>query len=528
MKISNINVFEDITDDELLTKVCKKNKINKSQVTSWHITKKSIDARDKSNVHYNYSVEIFCGDEESNLSEENLLKVENTKKFDKNPVVIGAGPAGLFATYTLALNGAKPILVEQGKKVEDRQKDVDDFINNGKLIPTSNVQFGEGGAGTFSDGKLTTGVNNVLNKTVLETFVKFGAPDQILYLNKPHMGTDNLVKIVKNMREEIIRLGGKVLFETKVIGFEYDGISSNDEAEKDDVASKSLKAVILSSGEKIATDNVILAVGHSARDTFETLYKDGAQMEPKAFSVGVRIEHKQKMINESQYGTQTKLKLPPAEYKLVYHAESGRTCYSFCMCPGGTVMASSSEDGTIVTNGMSRFAREGENANSAILVNVVPSDYYKSTPLDGIYFQKDLEEKAFNFGGRNYFAPIQRVEDFLNNIKTEKIGEITPSYKPGVTLSNLNEILPDFVSQTLKEGIVYFDTKLKGFATPDAIMTGVETRSSSPLKINRNEEFESNIDGIYPCGEGAGYAGGIMTAAMDGIKVAKSILTKKD
>ncbi len=528
MKFSNINVFEDITDDELLTKVCKKNKINKSQISSWHITKKSIDARDKSNVHYNYSVEVFLDGEESNLSEENLLKVENTKKFDKNPVVIGAGPAGLFATYTLALNGANPILIEQGKKVEDRQKDVDNFINSGELIPTSNIQFGEGGAGTFSDGKLTTGVNNVLNKTVLETFVKFGAPNQILYLNKPHMGTDNLVKIVRNMREEIIRLGGKVLFETKVIGFEYDDTTYNFESKKDDILNKSLKAVILSNGEKIETNNVILAIGHSARDTFEKLYQDGTKMEPKAFSVGVRIEHKQKMINESQYGTQTKLKLPPAEYKLVYHAENGRTCYSFCMCPGGTVMASSSEEGTIVTNGMSRFARDGENANSAILVNVVPSDYYKSTPLDGIYFQKDLEEKAFNLGGRNYFAPIQRVEDFLNNVKTEKIGEITPSYKPGVTLSNLNEILPNFVSQTLKEGIIYFDTKLKGFANPDAIMTGVETRSSSPLKIVRNDDFESNINGIYPCGEGAGYAGGIMTAAMDGIKVAKSVLTKKD
>lgn len=528
LKFSNINVFEDITDDELLTKVCKKNKINKSQISSWHITKKSIDARDKSNVHYNYSVEVFLDGEESNLSEENLLKVENTKKFDKNPVVIGAGPAGLFATYTLALNGANPILIEQGKKVEDRQKDVDNFINSGELIPTSNIQFGEGGAGTFSDGKLTTGVNNVLNKTVLETFVKFGAPNQILYLNKPHMGTDNLVKIVRNMREEIIRLGGKVLFETKVIGFEYDDTTYNFESKKDDILNKSLKAVILSNGEKIETNNVILAIGHSARDTFEKLYQDGTKMEPKAFSVGVRIEHKQKMINESQYGTQTKLKLPPAEYKLVYHAENGRTCYSFCMCPGGTVMASSSEEGTIVTNGMSRFARDGENANSAILVNVVPSDYYKSTPLDGIYFQKDLEEKAFNLGGRNYFAPIQRVEDFLNNVKTEKIGEIMPSYKPGVTLSNLNEILPNFVSQTLKEGIVYFDTKLKGFANPDAIMTGVETRSSSPLKIVRNYDFESNINGIYPCGEGAGYAGGIMTAAMDGIKVAKSVLTKKD
>jgi len=519
MRISNIKIFEDISNEELLNRVCKKNKIEKSKIVSWNIFKKSIDARDKNNVHYNYSIDIFFDGDK--IEKIDLLKVDNPVKMEKRPIVIGAGPAGLFAAYTLALNGANPILIEQGKCVDERKKDVEEFINNGKLCVTSNVQFGEGGAGTFSDGKLTTGVNNPLNKTVLETFVKFGAPEQIIYVNKPHIGTDNLINVVRNMREEIKRLGAEVLFETKVTDFIFEN--------------NILNSVILSNGQRIETDKVILAIGHSARDTFENLYSKGVKMEPKSFSVGVRIEHKQSMINESQYGNKTKLKLPPAEYKLVYHGDNDRTCYTFCMCPGGTVMASSSEKGTIVTNGMSKFLRDGENANSAVLVNVIPEDFINKKyadldcdekhPLKGMYFQKELEEKAFVLGGKNYKAPIQRVEDFLNGVKSEKIGEITPSYMPGVTLSDLNEILPNFVSKTLKDGIAYFDTKLKGFANPDAIMTGVETRSSSPVKIVRNEKLESNFKGLYPCGEGAGYAGGIMTAAMDGIKVAKEVLT---
>lgn len=516
MRISNIKIFEDISNEELLDRVCKKNKIDKTNIVTWNIFKKSIDARDKNNVHYNYTIDIFFeGDE---IKSENLLIENKPNQFEKRPVVIGAGPAGLFAAYTLALNGAKPILIEQGKCVEDRQKDVENFITTGKLNTSSNVQFGEGGAGTFSDGKLTTGVNNPLNKTVLETFVKFGAPEQILYVNKPHIGTDNLINVVRNMREEIKRLGAEVLFETKVVDFEFVDTYDN---------TKKIGALLLSDGKRIETNNVILAIGHSARDTFETLYKNGVKMEPKSFSVGVRIEHKQDMINKSQHGDKTKLKLPPAEYKLVYHGENDRTCYTFCMCPGGTVMASSSEEGTIVTNGMSRFLRDGENANSAVLVNVTPNDFYINSPLDGMYFQKKLEEKAFELGGENYFAPIQRVEDFLNGVKSEKIGQIKPTYMPGVTLSDLNTILPKFVSKTLKEGILYFDRKLKGFANPDAIMTGVETRSSSPVKIIRNDSLESSYEGLYPCGEGAGYAGGIMTAAMDGIKVAKEILKKE-
>lgn len=508
MRISNIKIYQDISDEEVVEIACKKNHINQSEIVSWKIFKKSIDARNKKDIHYNYTIDVFkVGKEEKT---ENLLLVKGPRNLEKRPVIIGAGPAGLFSAYTLALNGAKPILIEQGKSVEERQKDVENFIKNGKLIPNSNVQFGEGGAGTFSDGKLTTGVNHEFNRTVLETFVKFGAPEQIMYVNKPHIGTDYLIHVVRNMREEIIRLGGSVRFETKVVDFVFEN--------------GKVTAIILESGEKIETDTVILAIGHSARSTFETLYQEGIIFKPKPFSVGVRMEHLQEMIDQSQYGEETVLKLPAAEYKLVYHAEDGRTCYTFCMCPGGVVMASSSEEGTIVTNGMSLFARDGENANSAVLVNVTPEDCKGETPLKGIYFQKELEEKAFALGGKNYHAPVQRVEDFLKNRVSSNIGKIKPSYRPGVTLSNLNEILPDFVSETLKKGILYFDTKLKGFASPDAIMTGVETRSSSPVKIPRDENLEANVKGIYPCGEGAGYAGGIMTAAMDGIKVAKKIL----
>ena len=357
---------------------------------------------------------------------------------------------------------------------------------------------------------MLSGIHNPLCKIVLKEFYNFGAPEQILYINKPHIGTDNLINIIRNMRNEIIKLGGEFLFNEKVTDFEFEN--------------SKVTAVIC--GKRIETDTVILAIGHSARSTFEKLYEKGVKMEKKNFSIGVRIEHKQSMINKSQYGEITKLKLPPAEYKMAYHGEN-RSCYTFCMCPGGTVIASSSEPETIVTNGMSVYARNGENANSAVLVNVTPNDFKGESPLEGMYFQKDLEQKAFKLGGSNYNAPIQRFEDFENNVKSTHIGEIKPTYKPGVTLSNLNEILPDFISKTLIEGIKYFDKSIKGFAHPDAILTGVETRSSSPVQITRNENKQSNIKGLYPCGEGAGYAGGIMSAAVDGIKCAIAVLTQE-
>ena len=524
LRLENIKIREDLSDDDVVREACKKYQISFSDVEYYNILKKSIDARNKDDIFYNYTIDVKYtgkgGKEIKKVTKESYqIDINKKRKSEKRPVIVGAGPAGLFCALLLVQNGIKPIIIEQGKKVEDRKKDVDEFLKSGKLNVNSNVQFGEGGAGTFSDGKLTTGVNNPLCRRVLKEFVNFGAPKQIMYVNKPHIGTDNLINVISNMRNYIIENGGEFLFESKLVDFEI----------KDEKL-VSAKYIELSNENKeikeIETDSLVLAIGHSARDTFEKVYEKGLTMEKKNFSVGVRIEHKQSMINESQYGTKTKLNLPPAEYKLAYHGEN-RSCYTFCMCPGGTVMASSSNPGEIVTNGMSKFARDGENANSAVLVSVTPEDFKGESVLEGIYFQKELEEKAFVLGGSNYFAPIQKVGDFLEDRKTTEIGEVKPTYKPGVTLSNLQEILPDYVVKTLKEGILDFDKKIKGFANKDAILTGVETRSSSPVRIVRNEIGESNIKGIYPCGEGAGYAGGIMTAAMDGIKIALYILEKE-
>lgn len=518
IRISNIKIYENIADTNIIDIVCQKYKINKSDVLEWSIFKKSIDARKKDNVHYNYSVNLSLRNENKykkfDTVKKQIPKTINVKNPDsKRVVIVGAGPSGLFAALTLIQNGVTPIVVEQGDSVENRQKVVENFRNTGTLNTLSNVQFGEGGAGTFSDGKLTSGIHNPFCTKVLEEFVKFGAPQSTLYTAKPHIGTDNLIIIIKNIREYIISKGGKFYFNTKAVDF--------------NIENGKISSITCDNNGNlfdIPVSHLILAIGHSARDTFEKLYNKNINMERKNFSVGVRIEHLQDQINLAQYGSQTKIHLPPADYKLAYHSPSGRSCYTFCMCPGGVVIASSSEKNTIVTNGMSYYSRSGKNANSAVLVNVTPNDFEGTSPLAGIYFQKDLEEKAFFLGGSNYYAPVQRFEDFIANQKSTFIGSVTPTYLPGVTLSNLNEILPNFVSATLKEGINYFDTKLKGFANPDSILTGVETRSSSPVKIIRNENLVSNIYGIYPCGEGAGYAGGIMSAAVDGIKCAVAIL----
>ena len=526
LRLENIKIREDLSDEDVVREACKKYQISFSDVEHFSIFKKSIDARNKDDIFYNYTIDVKYtgkgGKEIKKVTKESYqISINAKRKSEKRPVIVGAGPAGLFCALLLVQHGIRPIILEQGKKVEDRKKDVDEFLKTGKLNINSNVQFGEGGAGTFSDGKLTTGVNNPLCRRVLKEFVNFGAPKQIMYVNKPHIGTDNLINVISNMRNYIIENGGEFLFESKLVDFDVqDGKISKAkyiDLSKNNNSSENIK--------EIETDSLILAIGHSARDTFEKVYEKGLNMEKKNFSVGVRIEHKQSMINESQYGTKTKLNLPPAEYKLAYHGEN-RSCYTFCMCPGGTVMASSSNFGEIVTNGMSKFARDGENANSAVLVSVTPEDFKGESVLEGIYFQKELEEKAFALGGSNYFAPIQKVGDFFENKKTEELGEVKPTYKPGVTFSNLQEILPEYVVKTLKEGLLDFDKKIKGFANKDAILTGVETRSSSPVRIVRDETGESNVKGIYPCGEGAGYAGGIMTAAMDGIKIAINILEK--
>ena len=519
IRLKEIKIRENLSNEEIFEKALAKNKLNKNEVSEWRIYKRSVDARKKDDIHYNY---IFDVKLKNSKKEAKFQKVEEyvfpkiniKRKSEIQPVIVGAGPAGLFAGIILIENGVKPIILERGKSVDERIKDIQEFITNRKFNVSSNIQFGEGGAGTFSDGKLNTGNANIYSRKVLEEFVRFGAPEEILYIAKPHIGTDNLVKIIKNIREYIIANGGQVLFQEQVKDFE--------------ITNGKITGVYCS--KKIETDAVILAIGHSARDTFKKIYEKQIAMQPKNFAVGVRIEHLQKDINIAQYGEQTKLKLPVADYKLVYHASNGRTCYTFCMCPGGTVMASNSEENSIVTNGMSNFARDGENANSAVLVNVNIDDYYKNTPLDGMYFQEQLEKNAYKLGGENYNAPVQRLEDFIKNQKSEKIGKVKPTYKPGYTLSNLNEILPDFISETLKEGIQELDKKMHGFGDDDSILTGVETRSSSPVQIIRDKETLNsiNVEGLYPCGEGAGYAGGIMTAAIDGIRCAIKILEKEE
>ncbi len=517
-RLNNIKIRENLEEAQVIDYALKKFNIKKDNVKSAHIFKKSIDARNKNDIFFNYAVDVELV---KNIDIKGATIVEEYKFEDVvvkrnskyKPIIVGAGPAGLFCALTLIQNGIRPIVIERGQKVEKRIEDVENFIRNGVLNTSSNIQFGEGGAGTFSDGKLTTGNNSKYSRKVLEEFVKFGAPEEIMYIAKPHIGTDNLVNIVKNMREYIISCGGEFLFDTKF----------------EDLIIKDEKVVgIIANGRKIETDSVVLAIGHSARDTFKVLKEKGLEIVPKNFAVGVRIEHSQEKINESQYGKNSNLILPPAEYKLVYHATNGRTCYTFCMCPGGQVIASSSEEGTIVTNGMSRYKRDGKNANSALLVNITPEDCGNTDDaLCGMYFQEKLEKAAFAMGGGNYYAPVQKVGDYLKNKKSEKIGSIMPTYTPGVTLSNLNELFPDYVNATFKEALVELDKKIKGFASDDAIMTAVETRTSSPVQITRDKELlTSNIMGIYPCGEGAGYAGGIMTAAVDGIRVAIEILKK--
>ena len=515
IRIDNYKVFKDLSKDELFEEVIKKCKIDKNDLIDIKIVKKSIDARDKRNVYYNYAFDVKVSNESKypalkKVNEVEELVIDVKRNSEYKPIIVGSGPAGLFCALTLIDNGIKPIIIEQGSKVEDRINIINDHKENRVLNPLCNVQFGEGGAGTFSDGKLTTGISSPLIRNVLEYFYKFGAPEEILYLSKPHIGTDNLVNIVRNIREYIISKGGEYYFDTKFTDFSYE----------DDV-------ITVKCGDlEFKTDSLVLAIGHSARDTFKMLRAKDIEMNRKNFSVGVRIEHKQEMVDKSQYGTFTKLNLPPAEYKLVYHGEDGRSCYTFCMCPGGEVVASASEEGSIVTNGMSVFKRDGENANSALLVNVLTTDFPGDDPLAGIDFQEKLEHDAFVLGGSNYNAPVQRVEDFINNVKSTYIGSVKPSYKPGYTLSNLNEILPKCIADTLKCGILDYDRRLKGFANPDAILTGVETRSSSPVTIVRNDTLECGISGVYPCGEGAGYAGGITSAAVDGIKVAIKILEK--
>lgn len=499
--------------------------LHKTPIKKWSIQKRSIDARKKDAISYVYAVDVELLPEQEKIflkrnRNKNIQRIQPKKyyfpkvirQWDYPPVVVGMGPAGLFAALMLARSGQNPIVLERGQDVRQRTKDVENFWKTGKLNTESNVQFGEGGAGTFSDGKLNTLVKDKFgrNRFVLETFVEFGAPKEILYESKPHIGTDLLCQVVANMRKEIKRLGGDVRFGAKVTDIL--------------VENSSLKGLIINEKEKIDCDAVILALGHSARDTFAMLYGKHLSMSAKAFAMGVRVEHPREMINDSQYGEGCKkYDLPTASYKLTYHAQNGRSVYSFCMCPGGFVVNASSEEGKLTVNGMSNHDRMGKNSNSAIIVSVTPEDFEGEGPLAGVEFQREWEEKAFDAG--NGKIPVQLLEDFRENRISKQYGEITPNTKGETTFANLRECLPKEVSESICEGMEYFESKIHGFHRDDTILCGIEARTSSPVRLNRDENFESSIKGLYPCGEGAGYAGGITSAAMDGIKVAEALVT---
>ena len=526
IRVNNVHIPLDYDDAAVRKKICRELKVENSAIKSVSIFRRSVDARKKDNIFFLCAVDVVL-----NINEDGVLKKsKNAAKVKPysydvpkwtggtSPLVVGMGPAGLFAALILAQSGAKPIVIERGKDVDRRTADVNKFWTDGTLNTSSNVQFGEGGAGTFSDGKLNTGTKDSRQRKVLVEFVSHGAPEEILYDAKPHIGTDKLKLTVKNLREDIIGLGGKVLFKTKLTGLRTaDG--------------KITAAVVESDGksETIETDCIILAIGHSARDTFEMLYENKLPIEAKPFSVGARIEHLREAVDRAQYGKFAGNKaLGAANYKMNVHTSNGRGAYTFCMCPGGRVVNASSEESRLCTNGMSEFARNERNSNSALLVGVSPVDYRSDSPLGGMYFQRDLEEKAFALGGGDFRAPVQRVGDFLKNKKSDKLGGVVPSIGPDYSLCDLNTILPEEISQSMKEAISGMGRKLKGFDDPDAVLTGLETRSSSPVRILRNAETLESVavKGLYPCGEGAGYAGGIISAAVDGIKCAEKVIEK--
>ncbi len=529
IKINQIKLKINHTEEELFRVILQTLRLNESDIKEWSIEKRSIDARKKPNLFYIYSVGVTLQNEKAFIKKlerlkNNQIQQVNIKKYNhipcgktnlsNPPVIIGSGPAGLFCAYELALQGYCPILLERGGSVETRQKEVEAFWNTGVLNPESNVQFGEGGAGTFSDGKLNTGVKDPYgrNRRVLETFVEHGAPQEILYDSKPHIGTDILIEVVRNIRNHIIELGGSVRFHAHVTSLQIDN--------------GKVTGVVVNQTESISSEVVVLAIGHSARDTFEYLHSESIPMEAKSFAIGLRIEHLQETINESQYGENYPEELPAAPYKLTANLSSRRGVYSFCMCPGGFVVNASSEEGLLAVNGMSYSKRDSKNANSAIVVTVNPSDYQTSaldttSALGGMYFQRMLEKKAFQLG--NGMIPIQLYGDYCENKSTDAVRSIVPEIKGKYLTTNLRQILPDFIGDSIEEGIRIFGNKIKGFSHPDAVLSGIESRTSSPVRILRNQDFQSDIRGLYPCGEGAGYAGGITSAAIDGIKVFEAI-----
>ncbi|MEO1637459.1 MAG: NAD(P)/FAD-dependent oxidoreductase [Cyanobacteria bacterium J06631_9] len=534
LRLKELKLPLDHTEDELKSAILTKLKLSEADLTSYKIFKRSYDARKRDAISLVYAIDIETPKQKQLLKQfKKNGRVSPTpnmgyqcvaqapENLTSRPIVIGVGPCGMFSALLLAQMGFRPIVLERGKAVHERSQDTFGFWSKRKFKPESNAQFGEGGAGTFSDGKLYSRIkdNDHHGRKVLHELVNAGAVPEILYISKPHIGTYRLVKIVENIRNQVIALGGEIRFQSRVETIE---IETKGNARK-------TRGVTLEDGEFIASDHVVLAVGHSARDTFSMLQQQGVYIEPKPFSIGFRIEHPQPLIDQQRYGHNAGHPiLGAADYKLVHHCTegvaAGRSVYSFCMCPGGQVVAATSETGRVVTNGMSQYERSGRNANSGIVVGISPEQDYPDDPLGGIALQRELETNAFKLGGETYEAPGQLVGDFLAGKPSTEFGQVKPTYRPGVHLCNLEESLPAYAIAAIREAIPAFDKKIKGFAMPDAVLTGVETRTSSPIRIKRNEQFQSlNTTGLYPAGEGAGYAGGILSAAVDGIKVAEAV-----
>ncbi len=526
IRINELKLPLNHSEADLPAAICARLKLQPEQLLQFTVFKRGVDARKKSDIQLTYTLDIdtdhnarvlaaFSKDEQIRPAPDTSYKfvAKAPESLTERPIVIGLGPCGLFAGLLLAEMGFNPIILERGKEVRERTKDTFGFWRKKPLNTESNVQFGEGGAGTFSDGKLYSQVKDPKHygRKVMSEFVKAGAPEEIMYVSKPHIGTFKLVTMVEKMRARIIELGGEIRFSTRVDDILRDG--------------EQLTGVRLSDGSELHSRYVVLAVGHSARDTFEMLFKRDVYIEAKPFSVGFRIEHRQSMIDECRYGASAGHPLlGAADYKLVHHGSNNRTVYSFCMCPGGTVVAAASEEGRVVTNGMSQYSRNERNANSAIVVGIDPERDYPGHPLAGIELQRKLEAQAFVLGGSNYDAPAQRVGDFLAGVPSTEFGDVLPSYTPGVKLTDLSNVLPDFVIAAIREAIPAFDKQIKGFAREEGLLTGVETRTSSPICIKRGPDYQSlNTKGLFPAGEGAGYAGGILSAGIDGIKVAEAV-----
>lgn len=517
IKVSGVKVPAADSREAVLRFAARAVGVKETDISAVKILKESVDSRKKPEVFFVYTLALELKNGVKPRGKfEKYLSVTYQPPYsglqtDERPVIVGMGPAGLFAALTIAEAGVPCTIIERGQPVEERSRDVERFWTTGELDESSNVQFGEGGAGTFSDGKLTTGTNDRRIGYVFERFVEFGAPEDILYLSKPHIGTDKLKTVVKNLRQHLIELGCDVRFGEKFVGFTTDG--------------SGLKSVRIESKNgkyELKTRHLVLGLGNGARDTFEMLSENGVAMEPKSFAVGVRIEHLQRDVDISQYGEAATLgTLHASDYKLAVHLPNGRGVFTFCVCPGGSVVAAASEHGGVVTNGMSEYARDGENINGGLLVSVSPEDF--DGLFGGINFQRQLERDAFDHGGRDYRAPAQLVKDFLVKRPSVESGKVHPTYRPGVRYCNLWDVLPEFICQSIAEALPMMERKIKGFADGDAVLTAVETRSSCPVRIIRDENFMTNINGIYPCGEGAGYAGGITTSAVDGIKCGEAV-----